>query len=75
MPAGIRPAQLDLWIPIPDLYGFATIASVVVLPAQLIEVREGEEVLVPFCEVLDPEACARYHPYFAYLRMGSPAVG
>lgn len=69
LPEVIQPEQSDLRIPIPDLYGFATSASVVLFPSTLFEADEQGEVRpVPFCEDLGPENLPPNCPYFSDLR-------
>jgi hypothetical protein len=64
MPPGLTPPQLDLRVPLPDLYGFGASASVVLLDSA--PLAEGHPV--PFCERLTDELLAQHAPYFADIR-------
>jgi hypothetical protein len=77
LPDVISPARVDLRIPIPDLYGFASSASVVLFDRPLLEIneaegqREGDATLnrrVPFCEPITSEAWEVHRPYLTDFR-------
>jgi|SRR5450631_462472 hypothetical protein len=68
LPPGITPHRADLRIPVPNLYGFATSASVVLLNKVLYAKEAGEVRPVPFCEPLTVALVQRHRPFFADLR-------
>jgi hypothetical protein len=73
LPAGIAPVRADLRIPVPNLYGFAACATVVLLEEMLLA-RDGSELRpVPFCDPLTPALAGRHRPYFVELRARPPA--
>jgi hypothetical protein len=72
MPAGVEPAAADLRIPVPNLYGFAACATVVLLD-EMLYARDGAQMRpVPFCDPLTPALVGRHRPYFAELRTRAP---
>jgi hypothetical protein len=72
LPPGPTPPQTDLRIPIPNLYGFATSASVVLLNEVLYS-KDGDDVWpVPFCEPLTAALVQQHRPFFADLRAHCP---
>lgn len=68
LPPGITPRRADLRVPIPNLYGFATCASVVLLSDLLYANDAGNVRRVPFCEPLTAELVRRHRPFLADLR-------
>jgi len=72
LPAGISPDTADLRIPVPNLYGFAAGATVVLLD-RLLHAEDGGRLRpVPFCDPLTPPLAAHHRPYFADLRGRQP---
>lgn len=72
LPPGLTPSQTHLRIPIPDLYGFATSASVVLLD-EVLYARDADDIRpVPFCEPLTAALVQRHRPFFADLRARRP---
>lgn len=69
LPPSINPSMIDLRIPIPDLYGFTTSASVLLTDEMLLE-RTDEHGLsqVPFCRSLQREDIQDHENYFVDLR-------
>jgi Tetratricopeptide repeat len=73
LPAGLSEETADLRIPIPDLYGFSTSASVVVLDAPVRE-TEHENRPVPFCDPIDSSTAEMQAEYFVDVRENADAL-
>jgi hypothetical protein len=72
LPPGLTPRQTDLRIPIPNLYGFATSACVVLLN-EVLYTKDADDVWpVPFCEPLTATLVQQHRPFFADLRAHRP---
>jgi hypothetical protein len=72
LPPGLTPRCADLRIPIPNLYGFATSASVVLLSEVLYSTDADGVWPVPFCEPLTAALVQRHRPFFVDLRAHRP---
>jgi hypothetical protein len=67
LPSTVSPSVIDLRIPIPDLYAFATSATIAVSTCEVRETGNANKV-VPFCERIDEVILALQATYFVDVR-------
>jgi hypothetical protein len=67
LPAAVKPAESDVYIPVPNLYGFADFAvRIALLPSPVLE--RGKDRPVPFCRKIDEEDVQKHQEYYVSLR-------